>query len=53
MGQYSQLLLRGIRVEVNERNVFGESSLPANTRTNLSAFDRPMYTGIVLKIFPN
>ena len=55
MGQYSQLVLRGIHVQANERNVilFGGSSLPANTRANLSAFDRPMYSCIVLKIFLN
>ena len=48
------LPLRGIHAQANERNVFGVSLLPANTRANLSAFDRPMdSSGIVLKLFPN
>ena len=45
--------LRCIYVKPNERTVFGGSLMPANTRANLSAIDRPMYSGIVLHIFAN
>ena len=47
------LPLRGVHLKANEGNVFGGSLLPADTRANLSAFDRPMYSGIMLKLFPN
>ena len=50
---FAILPLRGVHLKANERNVFGGSLLPTDTRANLSPFDRPMYNGIMLKLFPN
>ena len=53
MKGFEVLLLRGVHLKANEQSVLGGSLLPADTRANLSPFDRPMYSGIMLKLFPN
>ena len=53
MGQYSQLCFAASMSRRTSGIWCGGSSQPANTRANLSGFDRPMYSGIVLKLFPN